>query len=63
MHRDVGECQINTWAHADELRRLRFDVIHSEADNVTYAKILFDREGWRPWIASKPHWDPDGLIQ
>ena len=63
VHRDVGSCQINTWVHADELKRLGLDVIDSEADNVAYAKILFDREGWRPWKNSKHHWDPENLVK
>lgn len=63
VYRDVGACQINTIAHADELAHLHLDVIHSFADNVAYAKILFDREGWQPWAASKSHWDPDNLIR
>lgn len=62
IKRDVGACQINTKAHAEEIAALQLDVIHSFADNVNYAKILFDREGWKPWTASKYHWDPQGSI-
>jgi hypothetical protein len=63
VHRDAGECQINTLAHADELKLLGLDVVHNEADNIAYAKLLYDREGWRPWIASKTHWDPENLVK
>jgi|SRR6185437_13484593 len=62
VQRDVGACQINIKAHADELAALHLDVIHSLADNVAYAKLLFDREGWEPWQASKTGWDPKDLV-
>ena len=39
--------------HLKETKRLGLDVINSEADNVAYAKILWDKEGSRPWKASK----------
>lgn len=53
VKRDVGACQINLYVHATEAAALKLDVINSEADNIKYAKILFDREGWQPWSASR----------
>jgi hypothetical protein len=68
VQRDVGACQINTWVHAGDYEKMGLDVIHSEADNIAFAKWLFDTQGWHPWIASKTMqsgngWDQDGLIQ
>ena len=54
--RDVGIFQINTWVHADELKKLGLDVVHSEADNETYALILYRRNGLKDWAASKGCW-------
>lgn len=50
---DVGMCQISLHYHGKETKRLGLDVINSEEDNVSYAKILYDKEGSRPWNASK----------
>lgn len=68
VQRDVGACQINTWVHAGDYEKMGLDVVHSEADNIAFAKWLFDTQGWHPWIASKTMpsgngWDEDGLIQ
>ena len=53
---DVGTCQINIPAHKKELEKLKLDVINSFDDNVKFAKILYDREGTKPWNASKSCW-------
>lgn len=63
VKRDVGTCQINIKAHGDEISKLGLDVISNMDDNVHYAKILFDREGWHPWVASKKGWDPENMIR
>lgn len=59
IKRDVGECQINTLAHADELARLHLDVVNSAADNVAYANILYQRNGLKDWAPSKQCWSPN----
>jgi hypothetical protein len=56
VKRDVGEFQINTWAHADELKALGLDVIHSQADNIKYALMLYARNGTADWVASQDCW-------
>lgn len=53
VQRDVGELQINTWAHAEEIKKLGLDVIGSEADNVYYGYLLYQQSGTVPWNASK----------
>jgi hypothetical protein len=67
VERDVGDCQINILVHSPELKNMGLNVVHNEADNITFAKWLYDREGWRPWIASKTMpsgngWDEGNLI-
>jgi hypothetical protein len=54
--RDVGYFQINTYAHAEELKALGLDVVHSEADNIAYAMILYKRNGLKDWTASENCW-------
>jgi len=56
VKRDCGELQINTIAHAKEIATLGLDVCNSEADNIVYGKILYDREGLTPWFASRNCW-------
>ena len=55
---DVGILQINTTIHAAELKKLGLDVIHSESDNIKFGKILYDRQGTKPWNPSKKCWGP-----
>ena len=50
--KDVGLCQISLPYHGKETKRLGLDVIYSGADNLTYAKILWDKQGAVPWKAS-----------
>jgi len=54
--RDCGMLQINTIAHDKELTALHLDVCNSEADNITYGKILYDRNGLRDWRPSVDCW-------
>lgn len=53
---DVGELQISLTYHSKEIQELGLNVVNSEADNIAYGKILYDREGLRPWLASKNCW-------
>ena len=63
VRRDVGILQINTIAHQDELQALQLDVVHSEADNITYGKLLYAREGLQPWFASRRCWSGQNSAQ
>jgi hypothetical protein len=58
IKRDVGILQINTWAHKDELAKLGLNVVDSEADNIKYGIMLYERSGTEPWIASEDCWEP-----
>lgn len=52
---DGGIFQVSLKYHGPELEALgldRFDV----RDNLTFARILYDRNGWRDWSASQHCW-------
>ena len=53
---DVGLFQINT-VHHDRMARLGLDPWSVE-DNVTFARMLYKEEGWRPWVC---WWSEDHL--
>ena len=53
---DSGIFQINNYAHSETVKRLGLDVIHSEDDNIAYAKYLFERFGTQPWYMSEYCW-------
>ena len=53
IKRDVGACQENSWVWKAKAQSMKLDIINSLADNVTFAKWLFDREGSKPWNSSK----------
>jgi hypothetical protein len=61
--RDVGQCQINTIAHAEEVARLNLDVVNSAEDNAYYADILFKRNGLRDWSASQSCWQTKTALE
>ena len=46
---DTGTMQINLDAHGKEVARLDLDM-ETLYDNVTYARILYENEGVRPWV-------------
>ena len=46
---DTGVMQINLTAHGDTVERLGLDM-ENLYDNLAYARMLFDREGIRPWV-------------
>src|SRR3990167_6058732 len=50
--RDTGIFQINTYYHGEEAKRLGHDITTLEG-NLAYAKTLYEKEGTRPWNASK----------
>lgn len=63
VNRDVGACQLNTWVWESKAKSMGLDIVHSEDDNITFAKWLFNKYGWKPWIASKRGWDSNGTVQ
>lgn len=52
---DVGVMQINTTYHDGKAEELGLD-LYTLSGNLAYAKHLFEKEGTRPWKASKPCW-------
>lgn len=53
--RDIGRFQINEYYHAEEAKRLGFD-IYTEEGNTLYAIRLYNLNGTRDWNPSKPCW-------
>lgn len=53
--RDIGRWQINEYYHAEEAKRLGYD-IYTERGNALYAIVLYNTNGTRDWNASKPCW-------
>ncbi len=52
---DTGVMQINTRYHGDTAEELGLDLTDLY-DNMAYARNLYERQGTRPWKASKPCW-------
>lgn len=52
---DVGVMQINTGFHSEDAKELGID-LYSLSGNLAYAKHLYEKEGTKPWRASKPCW-------
>ncbi len=52
---DVGLMQINERYHGEMAEKMGLDLETIEG-NLAYAKYLYDKEGTRPWNASKPCW-------
>jgi hypothetical protein len=52
---DVGMCQINANFHEAAANALGFD-LYTRSGNIGYANMLFEQQGYRPWLASKPCW-------
>lgn len=52
---DVGLMQVNEYYHGKKASELGFDLSTIEG-NLSYAKYLYDKEGTRPWSASKKCW-------
>lgn len=53
--KDIGRWQINDYYHAEEAKRLGFD-IYTEEGNALYALRLYNTNGTRDWNPSKPCW-------
>ena len=54
---DYGSCQINQ-VHLEHSKKLGLDIT-KEADNITYAIMLYEQSGTQPWLASKKCWNKD----
>lgn len=54
--KDVGIMQINEYFHADKAQQMNLD-IYSIEGNMEFARHLFEKEGTRPWNASKKCWN------
>ena len=52
---DNGLFQISDLYHGPRIRSLGLDV-GDPADNIAYARILYDESGLQPWSASKKCW-------
>lgn len=52
---DVGVMQINKYYHLDRAEKLGYD-LHTIEGNMAYAKVLYDREGTKPWNSSSKCW-------
>lgn len=54
---DVGLMQVNEHYHGEKALDLGFDLTTVNG-NLAYAKYLYDKEGTKPWNASKKCWSP-----
>ena len=52
---DLGVMQINKYYHADKAESLGLDLENIDG-NLAYARYLYEKEGAKPWISSKPCW-------
>ena len=53
--KDVGKFQINEYWHLATSVKMQIDIYTLEG-NTKYAMYLFNKEGTKPWNASKPCW-------
>ncbi len=54
-HYDVGVMQINELYHADEAKKLGYD-IYTLDGNVAFARYLYNKSGAKPWMSSSACW-------
>lgn len=52
---DKGLFQVSTLHHGKRVKALGLDM-NNPADNITYARILYDEQGLEPWKWSKHCW-------
>jgi hypothetical protein len=52
---DLGLLQVNKYYHGEKAEDLGFD-LETVDGNLAYAKYLYDKEGTKPWSASKKCW-------
>jgi hypothetical protein len=58
---DIGVMQINVHYHGATAKAMGLD-LDNLYDNMAFARYLYDREGTRPWNASKYCWGPAAAI-
>lgn len=58
---DVGVMQINEYFHLGAANSLGYN-LYSLEGNLAYARYLFEKEGTRPWNASKSCWGKERLL-
>lgn len=62
-HEDVGVMQINEKYHANQAKKLGYDIYTVEG-NVAFAKYLYAKYGTLPWSSSEVCWaDSSGLAK
>ena len=62
-HADIGVMQINEKYHADQAKKLGYDIYTVEG-NVAFAKYLYAKYGTDPWSSSEVCWaDSSGLAK
>ncbi len=54
-NRDVGVMQINEYYHSTTAKKMGLNLLNFK-DNMEYARYLYEKEGTRPWNASKACW-------
>lgn len=54
--KDVGVFQINEGYHQAAATKLELD-IHTLEGNIAYSRHLYDSQGTKPWVWSKPCWN------
>ncbi len=55
--KDVGVMQVNEHFHEEDSKVLGYD-IQTLKGNMAYARYLYEKQGMKPWKASKPCWGP-----
>jgi len=55
--KDVGYFQINTFYHGRVARKMGLN-LYNPIDNLEYGMYLLNKEGTKPWRASKRCWSP-----
>ena len=55
---DTGVMQINTFFHQKKAKELNLDLETLEG-NLAYAKHLYEKQGTRPWFASRACWQDE----
>lgn len=59
---DVGVMQINEYYHSKTAQKMGLELSKLE-DNMAYARYLYEREGTKPWNASRACWQKqDNLL-
>lgn len=53
---DTGVMQINKRYHESTALKLGLD-LNNLYDNMAYARLLYEKQGTKPWSASAPCWD------